>query len=273
MRNVKINTKKIVATLLTSSMVLSTAACSGKKDIAYIDKTYQDLQQDEDLKTENDYVEETTEYVVLESTTSLEELENKSEPSFEENIEYECTEPSTELIKNESKNEDDVVMFFENISNSVDETILSDKFEDVKESVTSAFAKFVLFMSDDLPIGGYTFSSLTDEGKQKIEILFIKMDNKLESKFPGYKEIICEKSEDIKTFVKEKYNLIKLNVENYIISKVGKEMYEDTLNDFRSGFVDMKDSFSYTFDIFGDKLEDAKNNIVDWSKEKVKEKK
>lgn len=288
MKNIKINTKKIVATILTTSLVFSSTACSSKKNTEYIGETFQNLQQDEDLKKETTtinetekFMEETTvinetiEYTIPENTTNLDNNKNEiiDVPKEEtQGIEHEHTEPSTELQQTELENEEDVIAFFENISNKADEDTLADKFEDVKDSVTSGVATFILFMSGDSTIGGYTFESLTDAGKQKIEILFMKMDNKLENKFPGYKEIIGEKFDFVKKFIGEKYNVIKAKVKDYIVSKVGEDLYEETLNNFKSGWSDMKDSFSNTFDIIGDKAEDVKNNIVDWAKEKVKEK-
>lgn len=286
MKNVRCNYKKII-TLLTASIVLTTG-CSNKSNL-------QGKNEIESSTTiENDEINDETRANLDEETTT--EKENNVESSGEVTVttvfdELPTTEPeeitsvenrnqeseSQELLEiykpnNNLENEEEVINFLENVSDMSDDWISSDKLETVKENVTTGVATFILFMSGDSTIGGYTFSSLTDAGKQKVEILFIKMDNKLESKFPGYKEKIGEKWAIIKNFTVQKFETIKNNVKNYIIDKVGQENYNEALNNISAGANDMKNSFSNTFEFIGDKAEDAKEKMVDWAKEKIKTK-
>lgn len=274
MKNLNVNSKKIIAILVTTSLVLMTG-CSNSNSTSYVNKQNKDTVTSEETQestTTNDIsltYEESENYKDVEpDVIASEEQVTQAEPTVDETNApdtLEIYEPSDNV-----SNEDEVISFLENVSNKADEWTLSDKFSSVKEDVTSGVATFILFMSGDSTIGGYTFSSLTEAGKQKVEVLFMKMDNKLENKFPGYKNKIGEKWDVVKKFTSEKYNIIKNKVKNYIVEKVGEENYEEALNNFSAGFKDMKDSFSNTFDYIGDKAGDLKDKVVDWAKEKEK---
>lgn len=274
MKNLNVNSKKIIAILVTTSLVLMTG-CSNSNSTSYVNKQNKDTVTSEETQestTTNDISlthEESENYKNVEpDVIASEEQVTQPEPTVDETNApdtLEIYEPSDNV-----SNEDEVISFLENVSNKADEWTLSDKFSSVKEDVTSGVATFILFMSGDSTIGGYTFSSLTEAGKQKVEVLFMKMDNKLENKFPGYKNKIGEKWDVVKKFTSEKYNIIKNKVKNYIVEKVGEENYEEALNNFSAGFKDMKDSFSNTFDYIGDKAGDLKDKVVDWAKEKEK---
>lgn len=274
MKNLNVNSKKIIAILVTTSLVLMTG-CSNSNSTSYVNKQNKDTVTSEETQestTTNDIsltYEESENYKDVEpDVIASEEQVTQPEPTVDE-----TNAPDTLEIYESSdnvSNEDEVISFLENVSNKADEWTLSDKFSSVKEDVTSGVATFILFMSGDSTIGGYTFSSLTEAGKQKVEVLFMKMDNKLENKFPGYKNKIGEKWDVVKKFTSEKYNIIKNKVKNYIVEKVGEENYEEALNNFSAGFKDMKDSFSNTFDYIGDKAGDLKDKVVDWAKEKEK---
>lgn len=274
MKNLNVNSKKVIAILVTTSLVLMTG-CSNSNSTSYVNKQNKDTVTSEETQestTTNDISlthEESENYKNVEpDVIASEEQVTQPEPTVDETNApdtLEIYEPSDNV-----SNEDEVISFLENVSNKADEWTLSDKFSSVKEDVTSGVATFILFMSGDSTIGGYTFSSLTEAGKQKVEVLFMKMDNKLENKFPGYKNKIGEKWDVVKKFTSEKYNIIKNKVKNYIVEKVGEENYEEALNNFSAGFKDMKDSFSNTFDYIGDKAGDLKDKVVDWAKEKEK---
>lgn len=274
MKNLNVNSKKIIAILVTTSLVLMTG-CSNSNSTSYVNKQNKDTvtsEKTQESTTTNDIsltYEESENYKDVEpDVIASEEQVTQPEPTVDETNApdtLEIYEPSDNV-----SNEDEVISFLENVSNKADEWTLSDKFSSVKEDVTSGVATFILFMSGDSTIGGYTFSSLTEAGKQKVEVLFMKMDNKLENKFPGYKNKIGEKWDVVKKFTSEKYNIIKNKVKNYIVEKVGEENYEEALNNFSAGFKDMKDSFSNTFDYIGDKAGDLKDKVVDWAKEKEK---
>lgn len=297
MKNLDVNSKRIVAILVTTSLVLMAkySNSNSTSDVNNQNKDTVTSEETQESTTTNDIsltYEESENYkdtepeVIAseEQVTTKEEVkdENKQDNTVEvtqpeltqpEPIVDETNAPDTLEIyepNNNVSNEDEVISFLENVSNKADEWTLSDKFSSVKEDVTSGVATFILFMSGDSTIGGYTFSSLTEAGKQKVEVLFMKMDNKLENKFPGYKNKIGEKWNVVKKFTSEKYNIIKNKVKNYIVEKVGEENYEEALNNFSAGFEDMKDSFSNTFDYIGDKAGDLKDKVIDWAKEKEK---
>ena len=81
-------------------------------------------------------------------------------------------------------NDDKVMSYFTNFSNEIDN---SDSF---KENIKEKFVTVVDFLFYDGVIGGVTFNELTTSTKLKILEVALKIDQKLEMKFPGYKESI-----------------------------------------------------------------------------------
>lgn len=262
MKNIKVYINKFIALALTSTLVITTSGCSGKNNkISTLEKQTFNIENTKD--TIEDKIEVEIEDETEVETQTIEQPTTVQSQTVEQPTTVQSLTPQTNI---ESENE--VIAFFENISNKVNTWIQSERFEDIKDDVTQSLATFILFLSNDSTIGGYTFSSLTAEGKEKVKILFISMDTKLEQKFPSYKEKIGEKWEIVKTFVSEKYVNIKDSVKEYVIDKVGEESYDEFMNGVSEGWIDLKDSFSNTFDFLGQKVKKLGTNIVDWAKEK-----
>lgn len=275
MKNIKVYINKFIALALTSTIVITTSGCSGKNNkVSTLETekfTIESTQPQTEIQTQPQ-TEIQTETQIETQTQPQTEIQTETQPQTEaptQNIPLEqptTVSPLTPETNIESENE--VIAFFEGISNKANTWIESENFENIKEDVTEGLATFILFLSNDSTIGGYTFSSLTDEGKEKVKILFVSMDTKLEEKFPGYKEKIGEKWNVVKVFVSEKYVNIKDSVKEYVIGKVGEESYDEFMNGVSEGWIDMKDSFSITFDFLGQKVKSLGTNIVDWAKEK-----
>ena len=180
MKNIKVYINKFIALALTSTLVITTSGCSGKNNkISTLEK------QTFNIENTKDTIEDKTEVEIEDETEvetqTIEQPTTVQSQTIEQPTTVQSLTPQTNI---ESENE--VIAFFENISNKVNTWIQSERFEDIKDDVTQSLATFILFLSNDSTIGGYTFSSLTAEGKEKVKILFISMDTKLEQKFPSW---------------------------------------------------------------------------------------
>lgn len=150
------------------------------------------------------------------------------------------SDEETSLSSIDSAKEEDVVTFFENLDEQLD-NYQSDK--SLKDSVQSGFIKIVDFLFYKGTIQGYTFDELSDSVKIKVLSLAISIDSKIEEKFPNYKEKISSTGSKIYTNVKEKA------VETYLDITVSLcSSNQNLCASAKEGLADLKKSFSLTWD-------------------------
>ena len=160
------------------------------------------------------------------------------------------TPPNEETVVGD---ENSVISYFENISNmnSNDATL--------SEKIKSGFVSIVDFIFYDKEIKGHTFKELTGTAKLKIISIALKIDNKIDSYFPGYKERLSEKYR----LVKEKLALLYAEYTVKLCDAVG----EDACNQFKEDFAKMKESFGITGDYLKDAFGNATDKLREWYEE------
>ncbi len=132
----------------------------------------------------------------------------------------------------EPKNEEVVIKFFQSSENE----ITNDK--SLSEKAKEAFVNVVDFIFYDKEIKGYTFKELTTNAKLKIIAIALKIDNKIDSYFPDYKDKIKGTYTNIKDKLVEKY----LELTDKLCEKVGA----DTCNQAKEDWETLKKNFSIT---------------------------
>lgn len=135
--------------------------------------------------------------------------------------------------------EEDVVNYFENLDNKLD-TYKKTGNNSFTADIKSGFITVVDFLFYDGYIKGYTFKEVSDEVKIKVLTLALKIDNKIDSYLPNYKETIKDKTSNLK----EKIAITYLEVTNNICDK----LEEASCNIARENFKNMKDSFGFTWE-------------------------
>ena len=169
--------------------------------------------------------------------------EEVTEPVKEEVIIKEETKQNVPLV--EAKSENNVIDYFNNIDLS-----------DVKDNLKEGFVNIIDFIFYDKEIKGYTFKELTDTAKNKIIAIAFKIDKKIDSYFPGYKDTIKEKTDSLKGKLALKY----LEVTSSLCDKVGP----DTCNQAKQDFNTMKKSFGFTFEFLKELATSCKNKVKDF---------
>ena len=111
-----------------------------------------------------------------------------------------------------------------------------------ESKLKEAYQKIKAFINNETTIKGYTFKELTEEAKQKIISLYNTIDNKIETKYPNYKEKTKEKIKEIPSKAKETYNEAKEKLNNYIDSKLTEEEQDEIKDSFKEGANDLKES-------------------------------
>lgn len=110
--------------------------------------------------------------------------------------------PQSNTINNNTDVNNEMINYFDNTLKEIDNIKL-------KEQAKEKFVELVDFIFYDGSIKGHTFKELSNTTKAKIIKIFINIDNKIETKYPNYKETIKDTSNkaynNIKTKIKELY--------------------------------------------------------------------
>ena len=183
------------------------------------------------------------------------------------------TEQNTTTIATD----EEVVEYIEDVTNEVEtlteEESLSEK---TKQSLKKAFITLTDFIFYDGTIKGKTFKELSYEAQTKILELYEKLDTKIESVFPNYKEEIKDTSTKTYSKAKEKAKELKETIKNIYIERVGEDTYQkemDIINNTKDKVVekttpvisDVKDKAKDTYTKAKDKLDEWYKNFKESS--------
>ena len=154
-------------------------------------------------------------------TASEEKHNSKKEVTKEIVLETE------KVTKDESVSDAEVVEYITEVTNEVEslekEESLSEK---TKSSLKKTFITLTDFIFYDGTIKGKTFKELSTEAQEKILELYEKLDEKIESVFPNYKEDIKDTSTKTYSKVKEMAKSLKETIKNAYIERVGEDTYQ-----------------------------------------------
>ena len=195
--------------------------------------------------------------------STVSEVELTESPS-DYGLETTSSEPQTTLEPEAKITSDDAVIdYFNNSNNEINN--LLDRVEDsnVKAEIFARFIKLTDFIFCDGDINGIKFNELTEDTKIKLKEIQANIDIKIDSKIPGYKEVLKDKYYQIKTYIEESETINNI-----------KDTYEEKREQAKDE-IDEKTGHENTVDEFFDSIEDDYNDVKDIAnetKEKVKEK-
>lgn len=199
----------------------------------------------------------------------IEVLQTDKISELDPNIKEEVTTKNTEQIKNDittsqttsvSKNgttatkkkniknaDENVVAYFNNEVNTADTKS--------KGTLKNAFIKVVDFIFYDKDINGYYFKDLTASAKLKVIGLALKLDNIIDSHFPGYKDELSS------SYNKAKDNLITLYLNlTSEFCKNNDSICESAKNDFSL----LKESLNLSWDVIKNLAKSGTNKLKEW---------
>lgn len=149
-------------------------------------------------------------------------------------------------------NEEQVVDYFNNMDQNLDQIFTKEDFQQikdqVKEQIFSSLVTSVEFFCNRKDIGGYYFNDLTEPTKQKVMEIMERMDQKVTQHYPDYK-----------TYLKEKWN-------------IGYDAFQRTFNSGKEKVKEMmgEDNYNKMVETKDKVKEKAKEKVDDW-KNKTKE--
>lgn len=199
----------------------------------------------------------------------IEVLQTDKISELDPDIKEEVTTKITEQIKNDittsqttsvSKNgttttkkkdikiaDENVVAYFNNEVNTADTKS--------KGTLKNAFIKVVDFIFYDKDINGYYFKDLTASAKLKVIGLALKLDNIIDSHFPGYKDELSS------SYNKAKDNLITLYLNlTSEFCKNNDSICESAKNDFSL----LKESLNLSWDVIKNLAKSGTNKLKEW---------
>ena len=155
---------------------------------------------------------------------------------------------TTSTKKKDIKNADEnVLAYFNNEVNTADTKS--------KGTLKNAFIKVVDFIFYDKDINGYYFKDLTASAKLKVIGLALKLDNIIDSHFPGYKDELSS------SYAKAKDNLITLYLNlTSEFCKNNDSICESAKNDFSL----LKESLNLSWDVIKNLAKSGTNKLKEW---------
>ena len=125
----------------------------------------------------------------------------------------------------------------------------------ITSSIKNGFVTIVDFLFYNEPIKGKTFSELSNSAKLSVLKLAVSIDQKVDSYFPGYKETLSDKYNNVKSKVVSKY----LDITADICSK-----NESTCAAAKEGLSDLKKNFSITWSFIKDIAGTGASKLKSW---------
>ena len=192
--------------------------------------------------------------------------ENKKEKPITINNNLEQTEDINNRIDSSNENIDsdqEILTYFEN-EITTDNSILNDENNTENENkLKTSFVKLTDFIFYDGTINNITFNELKDDTKVAILSDWEILDEKIETKYPNYKDRI--ESVENKTYnnLKSKKDFLINKLKEVYINKYGEEKYNELMNkkeELKEKMNDIKNKASEEYD-------KGKETISSWYKE------
>jgi hypothetical protein len=179
----------------------------------------------------------------LEENTTYEEVKNNSNE-----IVNDKKEENKETIKIDNNISEPVETYFEKISTSSNTSTLK-----------SGFVKIIDFIFYGEKINGVTFNELKDEVKLKIISFAYKIDSKIDSLFPGYKEKIVSTVKRIYTNIKERLTKLYISITTKICEN-RPTLCENAKEDWKV----LKEDFGITWEWLKKLYGNSKEKVNEW---------
>ena len=193
-----------------------------------------------------------------------------------------CTKPTSEVKVTDKyeynlieekviSSDEEFVTYINNVEQEV--TTITEKEEVTAEDqkvLENTFITLTDFIFYDGEINGVTFDELTDAAKEKVLDIYDKIDTKIESVFPNYKEDIASTSKDVYANLKKEITELKDKIKDKYIDEYGQEKYDNLEQSYNESKETLKDSAQSTYetlkDVSTEFYENTKNKAENWYK-------
>lgn len=243
----QINIKKILLLFSTGIILITNTGCYNKT--TEIKKsTSEKFNEDKQEKTTS---VQTTE-IIIEETKTSEQNKVQEEITTEENEIY---------------SEDAVIEEFSKIEKNITSVLNEENIDNVLSKIGDSVATMIGFIWYGEEIHGVTYNELSSEAKEKVLNIYYKADAAIENKFPNYKDKIKDKYQIVSSFIKDKYDDAKYNVDIWLREKLGEEGYQKYIDSKE----ELKKGASESIEDMKEVKELYKQKVNDWYQKKKSE--
>lgn len=160
---------------------------------------------------------------------------------------------------NLEESEESIVYEFEEVENELNEVNNDISLE---RKLKKDFIVLTDFIFYDGTINGKTFDELSDSVKARVIIIYERIDTKIDTLFPNYKE-------ELRTATNKAYNNIKeeiLKLKAKYIEKIGEEAYQQQQQIYEEDKERLKEAYEPIITRALEKAEELKNRAELWYK-------
>lgn len=155
---------------------------------------------------------------------------------------------TTTTTKASVKDKDSIVLDY--VSETSSEIAGYEKLDKFKDTAKNGFIKIVDFIFYDGEIKGVTWDELSNSAKAKVVYYALKIDNKIDSKWPNYKEELSSKFKDVKAKLLAKYMDLTTSIceKHSVECEQTKSDFNDLKTSLNITWSLLKKAFSYGYD-------------------------
>lgn len=170
---------------------------------------------------------------------------------------------TTEAVENEVTDED-IVNYVTNVDSQIESISKEDSSnKNIKESLKKNFIILTDFIFYNGTIKGKTFNDLSTEAKEEILKLYEKIDSKIESIYPDYKEDIKDTSTKAYSKTKEMTISLKETLKQNYIDMVGEDVYQKEMDIIKEKSSEVKEKASPVISSAKEKTKEVYENTKD----------
>lgn len=172
-----------------------------------------------------------TNKIEIKNVNNSNNLSDISNTKVTKNID-EPTISTTTTKKKENLTEKDKIILkeIEEIDKNTDTLLKNNKSEDVKDKAKGIFISLVDFLFYDGKIKDVTFDELSESGKKKILDYSKRIDEKIENKYPNYKDTINTKTKDAYNKASELIKKGSKDLDEFARKKMTEEEYNSIID-------------------------------------------
>ena len=249
------NERKLIGIMLTGLILVNLTGCRNN-DGKITDQVQSSVNDNiTDSLLNESTIPNLTEEKNTESSTNTPENQEQNNETIPNDITY----------VEENLNKDEIVInYFNSATEDINNLLSSENVTSAKEKCKEYFITFVDFIFYDGTIKNITFDELKAETKKQVINITQKLDALIMTKFPTYKETISETSKSLYDKASDLLNSGKENLEDYIISKVGDDKYQDALDSINEIKEKDKETLNDIKDVTSGIYETGKEKIKNW---------
>lgn len=252
-----IDEKKLISILVSGIILINLTGCGKAKE--------ENIENKQSQNESSLTIEKNDSNTLNNNNNSKDNVIDKSfDDTVGDNDVVSETNNSTNIDDSNLTSDEIVLKYFNDAAEEINNMMNSENVNNVKSKCREYFIIFVDFIFYDGKIKGVTFSELKDTTKMQVITITRKLDSLIMKKFPDYKEDISSSSKYLYDKASDILNSGKENLEDYVISKIGEEKYQDVLNNIDSIKENDKETWDKVKEYGSEKIESCKEKVKEW---------